>query len=1231
MRKPAILLALAFLFGYAPQMTSQNISELINSRINHLEEDNSVRTSDNNWIITSEHTSRTSGVRHIYYTQTLNGVEIYGSQSSIHLLPNGEVLRSNMQFVQGADQRATSGINPVLSAQEAVQRAASHFQYAINGDLNFISRAQGPAQQAVLSPAGISMSNIPVKLVYQIDANDQLVLAWDLSIEEMAQQNWWSVRVNAITGEIIDQVNWMSNCNFDHDHSTHEINLDHNKNLYNIPNYGQAKAKSAGRFATSSMVDSYEVFAMPIESPYFGTRTIEVTPANATASPFGWHDTDGSAGAEFTTTQGNNTNTYEDGDNPGYQANGGPALEFTGFPFSQTYSNSTQYEDAALTNLFYWTNIIHDVLYQYGFDEASGNFQFNNYGNGGAGSDEVNAEAQDGSGTCNANFGTPADGSNPRMQMYVCNDKDGDFDNLVIVHEYGHGISNRLTGGPGATGCLSNSEQMGEGWSDWYGLILTMDPGDTATDSRTVGTYLFGQGPGGGGIRPTPYNTDFGVNGSTYNTIITAAVPHGVGYVWSTMLWEMTWELIDNHGWDADIYNFTGDVNQDAGNVQAMALVTEALKLQPCSPGFVDGRDAIIAADAAIYGGANECAIWDAFARRGLGFSANQGSSGSRSDGTEAFDLPTFNADLPNFDEVCESDSAQTLGGGTPFGGVYSGPGVTDDGNGTTFTFDPMVAGVGVHTITYDVPAGACYGASSDTNTVEVVSGLASPTTTGVPDFCVGDSVTVTATPADPANEITWFDQQTGGTPLATGTSYTFTPPGTTSVYAEEAPPLPASQLKISEITLQADKLEIQNVGDAFDYTGYSVALSDTPYSNINSVNSVVQGLGAMGADSARFWDEVGGSGQDWGVNIFWNDGQPGWIIIIDGSGNVVDSVFWNTPASEIATLNVNINGFNITAADLDWNGNGASFGSVCDDSYRRSDDSDDASNWANGCLTSDYGTPNSDISLTYQGCVGMRTEAEVTADSAPPTIDCPSNITVDTDAGSCEATGVNLGTPTTSDNCSGETTSNDAPAQFPIGTTTVTWTATDAAGNIATCTQDVTVVDAEAPSVDCPADVEVDVNEGELYTLPDYTGDVISSDNCTTSPVLTQDPVAGTEVGPGVTTITIISTDDAGNAADCTFTVTVTELLGVDDNLFGNEIVLFPNPTDGRLTLINSGSEEIQTITITDVNGRTIQTLKPQNTTSRIDFSIEALAQGMYFVRIDAEASNTIKRIVKK
>ena len=81
------------------------------------------------------------------------------------------------------------------------------------------------------------------------------------------------------------------------------------------------------------------------------------------------------------------------------------------------------YRDAAVTNLFYWNNVIHDVLYNYGFNEKSGNFQFNNFAQQhGKGGDPVRAEAQDGSGRNNANFATPPDGFAPRMQMFEWRD-----------------------------------------------------------------------------------------------------------------------------------------------------------------------------------------------------------------------------------------------------------------------------------------------------------------------------------------------------------------------------------------------------------------------------------------------------------------------------------------------------------------------------------------------------------------------------------------------------------------------------------------------------------------------------------------------------------------------------------------------------------------------------------------------------------------------------------------
>ena len=126
------------------------------------------------------------------------------------------------------------------------------------------------------------------------------------------------------------------------------------------------------------------------------------------------------------------------------------------------------------------------------------------------------------------------------MQMYVCGNRDGDLDNAVIIHEYGHGISIRLTGGPFNSSCLNNQEQPGEGWSDWYGLMLTMRTGDAGPNSRGIGTWLFGQPPTGPGIRQYPYSTNLAVNPHTYDNIKTAAVPHGVGSVWCAMLWEVT-------------------------------------------------------------------------------------------------------------------------------------------------------------------------------------------------------------------------------------------------------------------------------------------------------------------------------------------------------------------------------------------------------------------------------------------------------------------------------------------------------------------------------------------------------------------------------------------------------------------------------------------------------------------------------------------------------------------
>ncbi len=1149
MKRVTLCLFLAALFSISFSAISQSHTQVINGEIATLLENNKLVGSDAQWVITSEHVSSTSGVRHIYFRQMLNSLEIYGTESSVHIMPNGRLLNSNIRFIDNIQSRASGNASPSLSAVQAVQSAAAQLNYSITEAITVLDAERGPSQKTLMSQGGISLSEIPASLTYQLNANNELVLAWDLSIEETTRLNWWSVRVDAASGIIIDQNNWMLTCSFEHDHSEHQ-GIDYHRNLFDIPNYDEMVAKAE---AEAGCNECYEVFAIPLESPYFGPRTTEVSPANLTASPFGWHDTNGVAGPEFTVTEGNNVNAFEAGDNFGYQPDGGVDLNFTGYPFDQVWTVANQYEDSAITNLFYWNNIIHDVLHIYGFDEVGGNFQENNYGNGGNGSDSVNANAQI-SQFCNATFGTPPDGQNPTMNNFICNGRDGTFDNLVVAHEYAHGISNRLTGGPGAAGCLGNQEQMGEGWSDFYGAILSIEAGDTGADPRPVGTYLFGQPANGPGIRPFPYSTDLAVNPQTYGDISSVSIPHGVGSVWCTMLWEVTWGLIDQYGFDTDIYNFTGDVNQDAGNVQAMAIITEAMKLQPCSPGFVDGRDAIFQADLALYGGANECLLWDAFAKRGLGVSADQGSSGSVNDGAEAFDTPSGLASYTAPPDVCEGSAVLTgLGGGTPIGGVYSGPGVTDDGNGLTYSFDPIAAGVGVHTITYDTPGSSCAPPSTDSDDIEVIALPAGPSATGVSDYCPGDDVTVSATPNDPANTIWWFDDEFGGNFLAEGNDYSFSPTGNVSVFAQETPPVPQSQLVISELTLETpDRLEIQNVGLPFDYTGYTVAVSEQPYTDINTINVTPQTLGNMGQDAVVSWSDDAGSGDYWGSNIWWNNDGTGWVIIIDPSGNVVDSAFWNFTSAEIANLNVTINGFNITAADLDWTGDGASLTAECNDSFRRNGDTDSAADWADVCLTSDYGVANADIGLGIQGCLGARTEAAVTVDS-------------------------------------------------------------------------------EDPVLTCPADITVQVDPGDDFTIPDYTASATASDNCTDPPTLSQNPTAGSTVGVGVQTVTITAEDEAGNSVDCTFNVTVEEVLSVAGNELSSGIILYPNPTPGDITLVNRSAEVLVDATITDVNGRIIQTVDLTGMTEAKNLSLANLSTGLYFVKIVSESASTVKRIVKQ
>jgi len=147
---------------------------------------------------------------------------------------------------------------------------------------------------------------------------------------------------------------------------------------------------------------TYNVYPIGVNDPLDGDRSILIDPHLAsTGSPLGWHD---QGTARFTSTIGNNVYAQENVDGgAAWENNYRPESSTLNFDYPINFALEPEdYMDAAITNLFYWNNIIHDVFYEYGFDEVSGNFQENNFGNGGIGSDAVQANAQDGSGYNNA-------------------------------------------------------------------------------------------------------------------------------------------------------------------------------------------------------------------------------------------------------------------------------------------------------------------------------------------------------------------------------------------------------------------------------------------------------------------------------------------------------------------------------------------------------------------------------------------------------------------------------------------------------------------------------------------------------------------------------------------------------------------------------------------------------------------------------------------------------------
>ena len=726
----------------------------------------------------------------VYAQQTVLGIPIYNQVQTLGFR-NGSLVSVTGKRLAKADTKINQlNDQPGISAVAAIQAVAAHLGITITETPQ--SLREDANGRLVYSPLTISKDSIRVQLLWTPVGN-KLVLSWQVEIAPKNTNDLWLVRIHAQDGSVLGKDNLTVYCAIPNCHDTH-----HEQHATaSIEKMGSGVSVNAVNTAT------YRVSPYPAESPIHagGAFALRTDPwllaPNTNATTYKWHKDNPASTNDYIITRGNNVYALEDANN----LNAGgisdtsttpePSLTFTRVYNSNVGASVGDNQKAAITNLFYWNNIIHDLTYQYGFNEVSGNFQNYNFDRGGLGNDYVIADAQDGGGTNNANFSSPADGTRPRMQMYlwtgspyeVCkvnapaslaggkyalegavstqnklakktaitallavykdaspttslacsaasnptelagrialidrgscnyqvkiknaqnagavgviminnvtgnpiqmggNDNtitipavmvsltdgaalklavqggqevsvtlkdaslDGDFDNGIITHEYTHGISNRLTGGPANAACLQNAEQMGEGWSDYFALMLTTNWATANTTDgplpRAIGNYAVGNTAAGSGIRTYPYSTNMNVNPWNYGMLATntfGGESHYVGEIWCAVLWDMTWKMIETEGINTNFYNAAGM----GGNSDAFKLVMTGMKLQPCSPGFLDGRDAILKADTLLFNGKYSCAIWTAFARRGMGVNAVQGSSFSVSDQAAGYLLPQY-------------------------------------------------------------------------------------------------------------------------------------------------------------------------------------------------------------------------------------------------------------------------------------------------------------------------------------------------------------------------------------------------------------------------------------------------------------------------------------------------------------------------------------------------------------------------------------------------------------
>ncbi|MCH9647197.1 MAG: M36 family metallopeptidase [Deltaproteobacteria bacterium] len=503
-------------------------------------------------VTITEQRIEATGLTHIKSGQMVSGLNVFGTYVKATLNADGELVH----LIENIAKIPEEGVRPArVTAQDALQAALTHLHPGLAN------------QTQELESYGNTVTYTPGESFFRAPNVTRVAIPVAAGMNEGFLVETWTNRANLLHYTLVD---------------------------------GNGLVLST-ELRTNE--DSYRIFP---DHPGTTNQTVVSGPgAGNTESPSGWL-----SGSQTTVNiSGNNVHAYLDRDANNSPDSGGSAVSSGDFLASanlgQAPTTATN-QAVAVQNLFYFNNVIHDKLYSHGFTESAGNFQNNNFGNGGNGNDAVNAEAQDGSGTNNANFSTPNDGSPGRMQMFLWTapnpDRDGDVDSDIIWHEYGHGLTWRMIGN--MSGPMSGA--IGEGMSDCLAILVN--------DDDTVGEYST-QDPDG--IRSAPY-TNYP---RTYGDFTGNSV-HFDGEIYAATCWRMH-QIFQQNG-----------VSQDT----LFDYIVGGMNFTPSGPDMGDMRDGILQAAT---GSGNECLIWEAFAASGIGDGSSSRIRGQRVTITESFSLPS--------------------------------------------------------------------------------------------------------------------------------------------------------------------------------------------------------------------------------------------------------------------------------------------------------------------------------------------------------------------------------------------------------------------------------------------------------------------------------------------------------------------------------------------------------------------------------------------------------------